>query len=108
LAEQLYSGPGSPLIVYASETFGPPPVCMAWLITASVSTFHHSPETFFELKFVLLYIWIIKGKIHKTKLRVANNHIVESTEDDGNFLVGFGKWVRNATLGKNDKRTIDG
>jgi hypothetical protein len=34
-------------------------------------------------------------------------YIVESTEDDGNFLVGFGKWVRNTTLGKNDKRTID-
>jgi hypothetical protein len=37
------------------------------------------------------------------------NHIAEGTEDDGNnFLVGFAKWVRNATLGENDKRTIDG
>ena len=57
LAEQLYSGPGNSLIVYASETLGPPPVCMAWLITTSVSIFHHSPKTFFELKFVLLYIY---------------------------------------------------
>lgn len=24
--EQLYKGPGRPLIVYASDTFGPPPV----------------------------------------------------------------------------------
>jgi len=29
------------------------------------------------------------------------------TEDYGNFLVGFGKWVGNALLGKNDKRTIE-
>jgi hypothetical protein len=60
LAEQLYSGPGSPLIVYASETFGPPPVCRAWLITASESTFHHSPEMFFSLK--LYYYFKNKGK----------------------------------------------
>jgi hypothetical protein len=31
-------------MVKASETFGPPPVCSAWLITASVSAFHHSPN----------------------------------------------------------------
>lgn len=43
--EQLYNGPGSPLIVYASETFGPFPVWRASLITASGSTFHHSPIT---------------------------------------------------------------
>lgn len=29
LDEQLYKGPGSPLMVYASETLGPPPVCKA-------------------------------------------------------------------------------
>lgn len=28
------------------------------------------------------------------------------TEDDGNFLVGFGKWVRNAALGKNDDGAV--
>lgn len=30
-------------MVKASDKFGPLPVCNAWLITASVSAFHHSP-----------------------------------------------------------------
>lgn len=29
LAEQLYKGPGSPLMVYESETLGPAPICRA-------------------------------------------------------------------------------
>jgi len=29
LEEQLYNGPGNPLMVYASETLGPPPFCRA-------------------------------------------------------------------------------
>lgn len=68
LAEQLYNGPGRPLIVYASETFGPPPVCKAWLITASVSTFHHSPAykclDFFkaycqEVKYIFVAVGVV-------------------------------------------------
>ena len=31
-------------MVYASETLGPPPVCSACAITASVSFLHHSPN----------------------------------------------------------------
>lgn len=29
------------------------------------------------------------------------------TEDNWNFLVRLGKWIRNATLGKNDNGTIE-
>jgi hypothetical protein len=43
LEEQLYNGPGRPLMVYASETLGPAPVWRAWVITASGSTLNHSP-----------------------------------------------------------------
>lgn len=40
--EQLGTGPGWPLIVCASDTLGGKPACIAWLITASTSDFHHS------------------------------------------------------------------
>ena len=42
--EQLGTGPERPLIVCASDIFGGKPVCVAWLTTASVSAFHHSPK----------------------------------------------------------------
>lgn len=29
------------------------------------------------------------------------------TKDNWNFLVRLGKWIRNATLGKNDNGTIE-
>ena len=38
-----WTGPGCPLIVWASETFGANPDFKASFITASVSDFHHSP-----------------------------------------------------------------
>jgi len=40
---QLETGPGCPLIVWASETLGANPEFRASLTTASVSDFHHSP-----------------------------------------------------------------
>lgn len=44
--EQLESGPGWPLIVWASDTFGAKPDFRASLITASTSDFHHSPAKY--------------------------------------------------------------
>lgn len=41
--EQLATFPGSPLIVWESETFGANPDFRASLMIASVSDFHHSP-----------------------------------------------------------------
>jgi hypothetical protein len=43
LVGQKKSGPGFPFIVWESELFGATPELIAWLITDSVSAFHHSP-----------------------------------------------------------------
>lgn len=48
--EQLGKGPGKPLMVWASETFGGRPDFVAWFTTASTSAFHHSPIYFQKTK----------------------------------------------------------
>lgn len=34
--------------------------------------------------------------------------IVLLTKDDGDFLVRFGKWVRDIALGEDDNRSVEG
>lgn len=45
-------------MVKASERFGAPPVCCAWLITVSVSAFHHSPAKYDGDFFVGMRKWV--------------------------------------------------
>lgn len=100
LEEQLYKSPGRPLIVYASDTFGPPPVWRAWLITASGSAFHHSPA-FHQENSESSKIWQQRYVLAKTNL----HSII--TKYNWNFLVRLFERVRFISPWQDDQRTVD-
>lgn len=107
LAGQLETGPGRPLMVWASEIFGANPVCVAWFITASVSAFHHSPA--------ILYRFAYYKKVSKFQTCRAHRDTSWSvflgsklTQYDGNFSEGLRERVRNMSFGKNDNGAIKG
>lgn len=95
LAEQLYKGPGRPLMVKASEIFGAPPDCNAWLMTVSVSAFHHSPT-----------IYRIISRQH-TYTKASRYQSQKPTENKGDFLVGLWERVGDSSSWEDDYRPVD-
>jgi hypothetical protein len=109
-------------MVWASETFGPPPVWSACWITTSVSACHHSPTTQNESDFAIAQDRSVlatsssrstsnKNAIvfpRRSGVHVGRRRRRTLTEDDGDLLVGRRERVGHAELGEDDDGPVDG
>ena len=88
--------PGSPLMVWASETFGANPDLRASLITSSVSDFHHSPTVYHHNDYN--FKWLCWGLINEW--RTVAKDLIFLPNITTNSLSGLGKGYGTPRFGK--------